>query len=369
MNKELDIIFKVLVGSHAYGTNIEGSDEDFKGVYIQSPESVLEHGYQEQVTINKDEIYFEIKRFVELCCTGNPTMLEVLYSPEDCIIYKHEVFNKLISERDKFLSKSCKYSFGGYAYSQISKAYGLNKKMNWEKSKITRKGILDFCYFYTKDNKVVSVLDWLKKEGYTQEFVGLTSLPHFRYMYNVYYDHIKGMKSDNPKFVEQDGFTFNGIVKNLETSQDISLSEVPEWYKICEGLLYFNKDEYSVHCKHYKEYQDWLANRNTQRYVDTQEHGQQIDGKNLLHCYRLLEMGTEIAINKTIKVRRDNANFLISIRKGKHNLQELLDNALLKREELDKAFDKSTLPDNVDRGYFLKLVTSIRKEFYNTTSL
>lgn len=50
-----NIIFKAKVGSHAYGTNVEGSDEDFKGVYIQSPEDILEHGYQEQFSLNKDE--------------------------------------------------------------------------------------------------------------------------------------------------------------------------------------------------------------------------------------------------------------------------------------------------------------------------
>lgn len=33
MEKEW-IIYEIIVGSHAYGTNIEGSDKDIKGIYI-----------------------------------------------------------------------------------------------------------------------------------------------------------------------------------------------------------------------------------------------------------------------------------------------------------------------------------------------
>ena len=39
--EDLNIIYKVKVGSHAYGTNIPESDEDFKMVYLQKPEEVL----------------------------------------------------------------------------------------------------------------------------------------------------------------------------------------------------------------------------------------------------------------------------------------------------------------------------------------
>ena len=50
-----DIIFKVLCGSHAHGTNIPESDMDYKGVCLQAPESVLLLGYQQQVEINADD--------------------------------------------------------------------------------------------------------------------------------------------------------------------------------------------------------------------------------------------------------------------------------------------------------------------------
>jgi hypothetical protein len=64
------------------------------------------------------------------------------------------------------------------------------------------------------------------------------------------------------------------------------------------------------------EYQEWLQKRNLQRWVDVKSHDQKIDGKNMMHCYRLVQMAREIAEGKGVIVRRENAAELISIRRG-----------------------------------------------------
>lgn len=350
-----NIIFKVRVGSHAYGTNIEGSDEDFKGVYIQSPEDVLINGYQEQFQVSKDECYYEVKRFIELCCTGNPTMLEILYSPEDCIIHKAPIFDLLIKDRDKFLSKSCKHSFGGYAFAQIEKAKGLNKKMNWETANMVKKTPLDFCYVITPAG-AKPLKEWLllqRGEQTKQENYGVSKIDHTKDLYFIYSS--KGELG------------YHGIINHAQTSNDLRLSSIPKEQIFNYNILSYNTDHYVKHCRDFNEYIEWLNNRNTQRYVDVEEHGQKIDGKNLLHCYRLLETGIEIAKQKTINVRRPNAKFLIEIRKGKHDLQKLLNQASLLIEDLYKAFDSSDLQDKVDRGYFMKLLIKIRQDYYGSS--
>ena len=348
--KNNDIIFRALVGSHAYGTNVEGSDMDYKGIYIQSPEDVLEHGYQEQITINKDEVYFEIRRFIELCCSGNPTMLELLFIPENCIIYKDDIFDLILEHKNIFLSKSCRYSFGGYAYSQISKANGLDKKMNWEKERVAKKDILDFCYVVDNHSfNSYPIKGWLDNQQIKQEEIGLSKIEHFKGAYNM--------------FLACNEIKYRGIVKNIETSNDINVSDIPKNQKRI-GILYFNLDEHGRYCKDYKSYQEWLKNRNVQRYVDSSEHGQMIDGKNLLHCVRLLETAIEIAKYHTLNVLRLNAEYLISIRKGKLNLEEILKQCNEKMIILDVEFLNSTLPDKVDRSFAMKLITKIRKEFY-----
>lgn len=353
MKQNENIIFKARVGSHAYGTNIEGSDEDFKGVYIQSPDSVLIDGYKEQYSVSKDETYYELRRFIELCCTGNPTMLEILYSPEDCIISKDPIFDVLIENRDKFLSKSCRYSFGGYAFAQIEKAKGLNKKMNWETANMVRKTPLDFCYMIVPTG-TVKLTDWLRYQrgNQTQQrLYGVSAINNAKDVFFIYHDPTEKLG-------------YHGIINEKETSTDLCLSSIPKEESLNYKVMVYNKDHYVKHCKDFNEYTEWLNNRNVQRYVDVEEHGQRIDGKNLLHCYRLLQTGVEIAKEKTINVRRNNAEFLIGIRKGKYNLQELLDNATKLIEELDEEFKKSDLQDKADRSFFMKLIIKIRQEYY-----
>ena len=94
---------------------------------------ILTFGYKDQFELNKDEVYYEVRRFIELLGSANPTVLEMLYSPEDCILGKEPEWDILMKYRSEFLTKKCQYSFGGYAIQQIKKAKGLNKKMNWEK--------------------------------------------------------------------------------------------------------------------------------------------------------------------------------------------------------------------------------------------
>lgn len=360
------VILKCLVGSNAYGTNIEGSDRDYKGVFVQDPEDVLEVGYQEQYSIGKDETYYEIRRFADLAAKGNPTMLELLFMPEDCVLYKHPVMDQLLNIRHEFLSKSCRHSFVGYAHEQVQKAGGLDKKMNWEKEKTIRKTVLDFCWVLDPDShfKTLPLRKWLEKEGMKQEHCGLSAIEHFRYTYNLFYDHVAEMRSTNPRFSE-DVFKFKGVVQDEDNSNDISLSDIPK-YALRATVMFFNKDAYSTHCKDYLSYQKWLEERNTQRYVDVQGHGQSVDGKNLLHCVRLIETGIEIARKKDLIVRRPNAQFLVDIRKGKYDLKTILVEAEKDIKTLNEAYDKSDLPDHADRGKIMKTITKMRKDLHQS---
>lgn len=351
IGRQNTIIFGCIVGSHAYGTNVEGSDVDKKWVYVQSAESFFIDGYKPQIEISKDEVAYELSRFLELAEKANPTILELLFSPEDMILYKHSAFDQIIRMRKSFLTKACKYSFGGYAISQIEKAKGLDKKMNWEKEKTERKGVLDFCYFldYGVDNyesKYVSSPILNRFTTSQIKMMGLSAIPHVKDLYNAFHDA---------------KYTFKGIVQDEENSNDISLSDIPkDAFHI--GAIYFNKDGYQQHCKAYKEYQTWLKYRNTQRYVDIENHGQKIDGKNMLHCIRLIETATDIAEYGELIVRRNNADFLKEIRHGKVDLESILEYAAHKIKEINTLFEHSNLPDKFnEKAYLRSLNATIRR--------
>ena len=344
------VIFKALTGSRAYGSHVEGSDYDYKGVYIQDKEDVLGFNYKPQIEIGKDEVYYEIRRFIELLKTANPTVLEMLYTPNDCIVESKSEFYHLITNAHRFLTKQCRNSFGGYAVQQIQKARGLNKKMNWEKESMVRKTPIDYCFIYRGQSIAEPLLDFLKGKKMDQTLCGLTKVEHFRDCYTLWYDWDFHNGDSEP-------IGLKGI--ELEDSNSIRISAIPKCFDSL-GIVYYNKDSYTQHCKAFKEYSQWLKERNVQRYVDIEGHGQQIDGKNMLHCRRLLDMAMEIATQGIIKVRRSNFKELIDIRKGKVDLETILVKAEEDIKKLDELYANSTLPDKVSDEFCQELLIKIR---------
>lgn len=352
----MQTIFRAVVGSQAYGTATPTSDTDYKGIYCQSVDDLIGFKYKEQIEYSKDHTEYELRRFLQLAQSANPTILELLYSPEDCIQISTPAYELLKSNRSKFLTTQCANSFGGYAIAQIKKARGLDKKMNYEKSRIERKTPLDFCYVF-EGGQTLPVSKYLQQNGMKQEYCGLVKLNHIKDCYSLYYDYraqygAEANRNNTP-------LGFKGIIG--EDSNEVRLSSVPKGTP-AQTLLYFNKDGYSIHCKDYREYQDWMTNRNTQRYVDTVTHGQKIDGKNLMHCRRLLDMAIEIATEGTLKVRRPNAQELLKIRRGEVSLDELLERSEEDIKGLDDLFKKSGLPKEVDPDwvhYFLLELRSL----------
>lgn len=377
-------LFLVVRGSHAYGTNIETSDVDYAGVFIQSLDDILGNRYVEQVNDDKNDIViYEIRRFLELLGKNNPTVLELLNTPEDCVVYKDPVFDLILENRDQFITKVCARSFGGYATTQINKSKGLNKKQNWEKDKVTRKDLLDFCYVI-EGEKSIPWRVW-NADTYEEKFIGAVNVPHAKDIYALYYDinsyhafsdsipeHLRRAHISLREQAELPiGLGYKGLVKvgtedgkeNYGISNQLRLSSIPKGEtSIC--TIFYNKDGYSEHCKDFREYEEWLEKRNMQRWVDVKSHGQQIDGKNMLHCVRLVDMSREIAEGKGIIVRRPNAEQLLAIRRGEVDLQSLIDYVEKEIVEIDRLFAESNLPESVSEEFINDLLIKIRKISY-----
>jgi hypothetical protein len=246
---------------------------------------------------------------------------------------------------------------------------------------------LDFCYVI-EGSKSIPMKVFLNNY-YDQKFCGVVNIPNARDMYALYYDDeahrcFHPLLSEKSKVERKEyllskgrafGFGFKGITKkgegaNVAESNQLRLSSIPKVDQLGHevkpiAIFTYNKDGYSSHCKDYKEYQEWLENRNETRYVETKEHGQRIDGKNMMHCVRLMQMAREIAEGKGINVRRSNANELISIRKGEVDLQTLINNVESEIVEIDNLFAASNLPDKVESDLINEILILIRKNIYN----
>ena len=351
------ILFEVISGSKSFGLNTPTSDTDIKGVYYLPKEQFYGLQYFPQISNEtNDEVYYELGRFVELLLKNNPNILEILASPDDCILYKHPLMERL--KLEDFLSKLCKDSFAGYAMTQIKKARGLKKKivnpMDQEK-----KSLLDFCYVLQGYDSI-PLKTWLGafssfggvsegRGGLLQERCGLINMPNSKGMYALFYDSTAKLG-------------YRGIIKN-ELSNEVSLSSIPNDEKEI-GYLSCNQDGYSKYCKEYKEYWEWMEKRNEERYNTNQEHGKNYDSKNMMHTIRLLQTAEQILSKGTLNIRVSNREELIAIKAGAMEYDDLLQMADDLIVSIEKHYETSSLPESPDVEKVVGILVGIREELY-----
>ena len=115
-----NIILLGLGGSHAYGTNVEGSDVDVRGVAVRTKRQILTGCDYEQVCDSTtDTTVYSFDKIVKLLCSCNPNTIEMLGLKPEHYLYLHPLGQELIDNRQLFLSKRAAHSFGGYATQQL----------------------------------------------------------------------------------------------------------------------------------------------------------------------------------------------------------------------------------------------------------
>lgn len=125
-------ILLTTTGSFAYGTNVETSDIDYKGVCI--PPEEYYYGLKtfndynttggknwKNTAADIDISIMHINKFVSDAMQGVPNNIEILFVRPQDILHKHKFGEELITHRHDFLSKALKHKFGGYAHSQLQK--------------------------------------------------------------------------------------------------------------------------------------------------------------------------------------------------------------------------------------------------------
>ena len=164
------LIFLAQGGSRAYGTFIEGqSDVDLYGVTIPPPKILNPYegkfyGFDEVTPfthwkVNEDGLdrtVYNVTRFCKLASDCNPNILEMLFYPDDCIIYQNASWKCILRNRIHFLSKEIHQRFTGMAYASIkrlksnkstsSKRIALHEKFGFDtKDAAQTARILLFC--------------------------------------------------------------------------------------------------------------------------------------------------------------------------------------------------------------------------------
>lgn len=183
-----NIIILTLGGSHAYGTNNEGSDLDIRGCALNNKMQILTNENFEQFVNNEtDTTIYAFNKLVALLSNTNPNTIEMLGNKPEHYFYVSPIGQELIDNAHLFLSKRACHSFGGYANQQL---YRLNQKAAHQMSQSElEKHILktlefmqtDFTKKYTpySDDSMKLYIDKAVQEGYDTEIFMDVNLTHY----------------------------------------------------------------------------------------------------------------------------------------------------------------------------------------------
>ena len=128
-------IFLARVGSTMYGTTTENSDDDMLGIFMPTIDYVIGRKRVDTVEFltnasdsgirNKkgdiDYKFYSLTKWFHLAINNNPNILEILFSPQNCILHETDEWKKIRDNKELFLSLKSYHSFKGYAFGQMER--------------------------------------------------------------------------------------------------------------------------------------------------------------------------------------------------------------------------------------------------------
>ena len=312
-----NIILLGLGGSHAYGTNVEGSDIDVRGIALNSKEEILGGANFEQVTNEAtDTVIYSTKKIFQLLSNCNPNTIEILGCKPEHYLYVSPIGQELLDNKKLFLSKKAVQSFGGYATAQLRRL----------------------------DNKSVRTVSQAEHEQHI-----LNSIKSASYDWPEKYSAV--CKNMNVKlYLDTADRVLDGLTKDIFI--DVDLKHYP--LRDYEGLWSLMKNIVNSY--------DKLGQRNSKAI----EHGKL--GKHMMHLVRLYLMCLDILEKEEINTYREHdIPFLMDIRNGKYldsdnqpipEFYELVDDY---EKRLHYAAENTSLPDKPDYKKINDLLMNINE--------
>lgn len=333
-----NLIVKHRAGSHAYGTNIATSDEDYRGIFNADPVNLLTPFFPIRESVDateEDTKFYELAHFMKLCLECNPNIIETLWVDDEDVLFRTRAYEVLRLERGKLLSSKVAFTFSGYAVSQLKRIKGHNKWINNPQPVVS-----------PQPWQFLSVVQWMRPEKNLKPNVFNFMLGHRLVPYG---GEIYGVFEDKKRTLWDQNGNLNDLIEEGDR----------EKYKQPIMIVKWNKEVYKEYKEKHRKYWEWKNNRNETRSELEEEHG--YDTKHAMHLVRLLRMGEEILTGLGVRVKRPDAEELLRIRAGAWSYAELVAYAEEKDDLIrNRLYKETSLPKKPDVKFAAELLMDVQ---------
>jgi predicted nucleotidyltransferase len=318
---DLNLVVKILFGSHLYGTNTPESDTDYKSVYVPPFRDILLQRIKDSVTIggktkregeknlstDTDNECYSLQRYLGLIAEGQTVAVDMLFAPEPLLTT--DLWATIRENKDRLLTKKSA-AFVGYCRTQANK-YGI------------------------KGSRVAAARNALERFEKFQNEQGSTA------KVGEFLVAVEQNLDDHTRIVQKE--TVQGKV---------------EWFfECCNRMVGFNnsvKEAANIFRRIHENYGDRARQA---------ELNEGVDWKALSHAVRVGNEALELLETHRITFPLANASHILEIKKGLLPYQavaEEIENLLV---AVEKASETSTLRDQPDKVFIDDLVEeTYRKE-------
>lgn len=309
--KELlkNVLYRVIVGSTAYGLSNEHSDVDEKYIVAVPKQHFFTLGQEfESICLHepKDFELHSLKKVFNLLRTQNPTITEMLWVEEQFILENTKYGELLREKREMFLTQNVYDSFGGYAKQQLMRIKGGMEKLTEE--------------------------DKMEHLSYTIDRL----LQNFPNQYT---------EASNGTFLLNNTFTTDKGTQNANFSihyDNISLTQLSG---MCNELYHTTKT-FNKAGKRNRKPEEKLS-------------------KHAMHLLRLLISGAELLETGKLQVlRTKDRDFLLDIKNEKYTWDEFFEMVKHYEEKLKLAKQRSVLPLEINEWKIQELFTDMMIDIY-----
>lgn len=344
-NLKESTILVTVAGSRAYGMNRPDSDVDLKGIAI--PPAGYFHGFfhrfeqcndrnqiknhfyeilnlEERSRADEGEVegtVYDIRKFFKLAAESNPNILDTLFCRDSEVRFSTPIGDKLRENAKLFLSKKARWTFSGYAFSQLKR---IKKHRKW----LMRNKPLEYpsreefglpersCLPKEEMNAALSAIN-KEIDSWEIDFAELDESTKL-YIQSQMAEYLAKLQiSSNDKFAA--------------AARLIGYDE--KFIHLCQ-----KEKEYRAALKEYHQYQEWVKNRNPERAEIERKFG--LDLKHATHLIRLIRMCREILEKGEVNVWRQDREELLAIRNGEWTYEKIVEFAEKEDKALSELYNK-----------------------------